>query len=158
MMKAARKEPTVKKIVNLSDELVEEIDDLAIGMYSNRSEFLTEAIRSFTRRRINLDRVAIDKLQEEYSGDELACRALERSQNALRKLKRASDRYESDDVTPISVYITRYQLDVILSCFVSKDGAVRNLQEYARIAAVSELRTMKMEREFADDMIGKISP
>ena len=85
-------------------------------------------------------------------GNELTCRALEKSQNTQRKLKKARDHFKSDDVTPIYVYITRYQLDVILSCFVSKDGAVRNLQGYTKIATVSELHTMKIEREFVEDM------
>ena len=31
-------------------------------------------------------------------------------------------------------------------------GAVRNLQDYARIAAVAELRTLRMERDFVENI------
>ena len=152
MLKSVRKEPTVKKIVNLSDRLVAEIDEIAIGIYSNRSEFLTEAIRSFTRLRINHDRVMIEGLQDDYDGEELAAVALAKSQNSLKRLKDRSDKYEMEERTPITVYITQYQLDCIYSCFVMPGGAVRNLQDYARIAAVAELRTLRMERDFVENI------
>lgn len=157
MLKSVRKEPTVKKVINLSDDMISEIDHLAIGIYSTRSEFLTEAIRSFTRQRINHDRALIDRLSKEYSGERLSEEALESSQRSLKKLREKYGRYGGEERTPISAYITAYQLDCIFSCFVFPDGEVRNLQEYARIAAASELETMRAEREYVDSLIHRIS-
>lgn len=157
MLRSVRKEPTVKKVINLSDDMIDEIDRLAIGIYSTRSEFLTEAIRNFTRQRINHDRAMIDRLSKDYSGSELVDRAVESSQRSLKKLREKYGGYDSERRTPISAYITAYQLDCIYSCFVFPDGEIRNLQEYARIAAAMELETMRAEKEYMDSVRHRVT-
>ena len=75
MIPAPGREPTEKKLINIPDKLVEEIDKWAIGMFSSRAEFLDEAIRTFTRDRLFNDRKTIVKLQKEYAGEALGVEA-----------------------------------------------------------------------------------
>jgi Arc/MetJ-type ribon-helix-helix transcriptional regulator len=148
MIPVTRKEPTEKKIIKLPDKLVEEIDRVAIGLYSSRSEFLNEAIRSFTRDRINTDRKVIVKIQRTFEGDALAMEALKRSQISLWKLGEKMWKYESSDFTAVTAYVTSYQLETIRTCFLFDDGPLKTLQDYARLAAAVQVETIDEERNY----------
>ena len=136
MIPAPGREPTEKKLINLPDKLVEEIDRWAIGMFSSRAEFLDEAIRTFTRDRLFSDRKTIVKLQR-------------KSWESIWKLTEKTWKYESTTYTPMTIYITKYQMKVISNCFIFPEGPLKNIQDYARLAAAVHVDTIIEEREYA---------
>ena len=149
MIPAPGREPTEKKLINLPDKLVEEIDRWAIGMFSSRAEFLDEAIRTFTRDRLFNDRKTIVKLQKEYTGEALGVEALRKSWESIWKLTEKTWKYESTTYTPMTIYITKYQMKVISNCFIFPEGPLKNIQDYARLAAAVHVDTIIEEREYA---------
>ena len=154
MIRATRKEPTEKKIINLPDKLVAEIDRVAVGFYATRSDFLNEAIRTFTRERLNVGREDIAKLMDDTDGESISERAWAISQQNLWRLNEKVWKYQCRSFSSVTAYITGYQLDVIQTCFVSDSGPIRSLQDYARLAAAVQVEKLDEERKFADRVRG----
>lgn len=150
MIRATWKEPTEKKIINLPDKLVAEIDRVAAGFYATRSDFLNDAIRTFTRERLNAGRGDIAELMKTMDGEDLSMKAWEISQLSLWRLNERVWKYQCRSHTSVTAYITGYQLDMILTCFVSDGGPIHSLQDYARLAAAVQVEKLDEEREFAD--------
>ena len=150
MIPATWKEPTAKKIINLPDKLVVEIDRVAAGFYITRSDFLNEAIRTFTRERLTAGREDIARLMKTMEGEEMSAKAWEISQQNLWRLNEKVWKYQCKSFTSVTAYITAYELDVILTCFVSGSGPIRSLQDYARLAAAVQVEKLDEERKFAD--------
>lgn len=151
MIRATQKVKTVKKLINISDDLVMDMDVLAAGYYPTRSDFLSHATISFIRNRMNVNRVNLITYQDRYRGDELVEKIFEESETGLRDLKRELlPRYVSKEVTPITLYITEKQLETIAICFLSEFGELRNLQEFVRLAAAYYVREMRQEYEILE--------
>ena len=151
MIRATQKVKTVKKLINIPDDLVMDMDVLAAGYYPTRSDFLSHATISFIRNRMNVNRVNLITYQDRYRGDELVEKIFEESETGLRDLKRELlPRYVSKDVTPITLYITEKQLETITICFLSEFGELRNLQEFVRLAAAYYVREMRQEYEILE--------
>ena len=150
MIRATGKEPTEKKIINLPDKMVKEIDRVAAGFYATRSDFLNEAIRTFTRERLTAGREDIAKLMKTMQGEEMSIKAWEISQQNLWRLNEKVWKYQSRTSTSVTAYITGYQLNVIQICFVSDGGPIHSLQDYARLAAAVQVEKLDEERKFAD--------
>ncbi len=150
MIRATWKESTGKKIINLPDKMVQEIDRVAAGFYATRSDFLNEAIRTFTRERLTAGREDIARLMKTMEGEEMSVKAWEISQQNLWRLNEKVWKYQCRSSTSVTAYITAYQLDVILTCFVSESGPIRSLQDYARLAAAVQVEKLDEERKYAD--------
>ena len=147
MIGAPDKGKTVKKIVKLPDGLVKEIDDNAIGFYTSRSEFISEAIRNLTRRRLREDRDFFIDHPEGYTNlDDFSDKLMQYSQERFFKLMRETDQYFSDLYTPVTVYIPEIELSYIEN-YTGKGMAIRNLQEYARLASAISINDLKQELE-----------
>lgn len=152
MIGAPKKGKTIKKIVKLPDNLVREIDENAIGFYTSRSEFVSEAIRNLTRKRLREDRDFFKDHPEGYHeyndvNDEL----IQFSQGAFFKLMRETKQYYSDIYSPVSVYIPDIELSYI-ELYTGKDRAIRNLQEYARLAVAISINDLKKELELGFEL------
>ena len=146
MIRATLKVKTVKKIINIPDDLVKEMDALAAGYYPTRSDLLSHATISFIRNRMNVNRLNLITLQEKYRDEELVDRIYEESESGLRELKKELlPRCVSRDVTPVTLYITEKQLETISICFISDYGELRNLQEFVRLAAACYVRELEQE-------------
>lgn len=146
MIKAPVKEKTVKKLFNIPDDLVVRMDTLANGYYPTRSDFLSHATISFIRNRMNWNRINLITLQEKYRDAELVDRIFEASESGLRELKKdLLPKYTSRTVTPITLYFTEKQLEVIMICFISDYGELRNLQEFVRLAAAYYVWELEQE-------------
>ena len=150
MIPAPQREQTEKKLINIPDKLIEEIDVWAMGMYSSRAEFLDEAVRTFTRDRLYADSRMMAKLQKEYEGEELGVEALKRSWESIWKLTQKTWKYESTSYTPMTIYITRYQANVIERCYLFPAGPLKTIQDYARLATAIHVETITEERKYAD--------
>ena len=151
MIRATQKVKTVKKLINIPDDLVMDMDVLAAGYYPTRSDFLSHATISFIRNRMNVNRMNLITYQDRYRDDELVEKIFEESETGLRDLKRELlPRYVSKDVTPITLYITEKQLETITICFLSEFGELRNLQEFVRLAAAYYVREMRQEYEILE--------
>ncbi len=147
MIAAPNKGKTVKKIVKLPDGLVKEIDDHAIGFYGNRSEFVSEAIRNLTRKRLREDRDFFIDHPEGYTTiDDFNDELMKYSQERFFKLMRETEQYFSDLYTPVTVYIPEIELSYIEN-YTGKGMAIRNLQEYARLASAISINDLKQELE-----------
>jgi len=149
MIGTVGKGETVKKIVKLPDRLVEEIDKHAIGFYTSRSEFVSEAIRNLTRKRLREDRDYAEKIMED-GADYLAMSDLffKNSQEKFFELVRDTDTYKSASNTPVTVYIPTIEMEYIEN-YIGRRMAVRNLQEYARLASAISIQSLKKEMEIA---------
>ena len=147
MIPVTRKVPPEKQLIKLPDKLVEEIDRRALGIYSSRSEFLNEAIHTFARDRILADRKLAAKYKRTYKGNGATAETIRMSRANLWKLSMKLSRYESDDYTPVTAYITAHQLEIIRTCFLFKDGPLKTLQDFARLAAVMQLEAIDEEEE-----------
>ena len=150
MIHAIRKEKTEKRLIKIPDRLMADIDAKAIGFYGNRSEFITEAIRSFTRDRLRKDREEILELQKTMDGTDLMNAAYDHSQISIKRLKSILVQYRSEEYTGVTIYLPYTLLDYIESCFISEEGELRNLQEFARLAAAHELDKLVKELSIAD--------
>ena len=148
MIRATMKVKTVKKLINIPDDLVVRMDVLANGYYPTRSDFLSHATISFIRNRMNLNRVSLVTNQDKFSGEELVNRIFEESESGIRELKKdLLPKYSSREVTPITLYITEKQLETIGVCFITDYGELRNLQEFVRLAAAFYVRELEQEYE-----------
>ncbi len=148
MIRATMKVKTVKKLINIPDDLVMKMDVLADGYYPTRSDFLSHATISFIRNRMNINRVNLVTYQEELKGDDLVDRIFEESESGIRELKKELlPNYVSKEVTPITLYITEKQLETIGVCFITDYGELRNLQEFVRLAAAFYVRELEQEFE-----------
>ena len=152
MIEAPKKGKTVKKIVKLSDRLVKEIDDNAIGFYTSRSEFVSEAVRNLTRKRLREDRDFFRNLPEgEVDFDEYSLELMRYSQEMFFKLMRDTEQYHSDIYTQVTVYIPEIELSYIEN-YTGKDMVIRNLQEYTRLAAAISINDLKKELELGFEL------
>jgi len=146
MIRATMKVKTVKKLINIPDELVSRMDVLANGYYATRSDFLSHATISFIRNRMNCNRLNLVTYQEDYRDDELLNKIFEESESGLRDLKKELlPRYNTKDVTPVTLYITEKQLETIYICFITDYGELRNLQEFVRLAVAYYLKELEQE-------------
>jgi len=144
---------TVKKLINLPDDLVNRIDILANGYYPTRSDFLSHATISFIRNRMNCNRLNLVTYQNDYKDLDLVEKIFEESELGLRELKKELlPKYVSREVTPITLYITEKQFETILICFITDYGELRNLQEFVRLAAAYYVRELEQEYEILDLM------
>ena len=144
---------TVKKLINLPDDLVNRIDILANGYYPTRSDFLSHATISFIRNRMNCNRLNLVTYQNDYKDLDLVDKIFEESESGLRELKKELlPKYVSREVTPITLYITEKQFETILICFITDYGELRNLQEFVRLAAAYYVRELEQEYEILDLM------
>lgn len=144
---------TVKKLINLPDDLVNRIDILANGYYPTRSDFLSHATISFIRNRMNCNRLNLVTYQNDYKDLDLVEKIFEESESGLRELKKELlPKYVSREVTPITLYITEKQFETILICFITDYGELRNLQEFVRLAAAYYVRELEQEYEILDLM------
>ena len=151
MIRATMKVKTVKKLINIPDDLVREMDVLADGFYPTRSDFLSHATISFIRNRMNQNRLNFVTYQDQYRDDDLVEKIFEESELGIRDLKKELlPKYVSKDVTPITLYITEKQLETILICFITDYGELRNLQEFVRLAAAYYVRELDQELEILD--------
>ena len=155
MIRAKMKVSTVKKLINIPDDLVVRMDTLANGYYPTRSDFLSHATISFIRNRMNINRVNLVTFQEDYKDEMLVDKIYEASEAGLRDLKKElMPKYPSKDVTPVTLYITEKQLETIQICFISDYGELRNLQEFVRLAAAYYVRELEQEL----DILNFINP
>ena len=153
MIRATMKVKTVKKLINLPDDLVNRIDILANGYYPTRSDFLSHATISFIRNRMNCNRLNLVTYQNDYKDLDLVEKIFEESESGLRELKKELlPKYVSREVTPITLYITEKQFETILICFITDYGELRNLQEFVRLAAAYYVRELEQEYEILDLM------
>ena len=153
MIRATMKVKTVKKLINLPDDLVNRIDILANGYYPTRSDFLSHATISFIRNRMNCNRLNLVTYQNDYKDLDLVDKIFEESESGLRELKKELlPKYVSREVTPITLYITEKQFETILICFITDYGELRNLQEFVRLAAAYYVRELEQEYEILDLM------
>ncbi|MBE6524574.1 MAG: hypothetical protein E7Z65_06870 [Thermoplasmata archaeon] len=147
MIEAPKKGKTVKKIVKLPDNLIREIDENAIGFYTSRSEFVSEAIRNLTRKRLREDRDFFkDHPEGIHDFDDINAELMQFSQGEFFKLMNETAQYYSDIYSPVTVYIPEIELSYI-EMYTGKDRAIRNLQEYARLAAAISINDLKKELE-----------
>lgn len=139
MIPASRSVKTVKKIINLPDPMVLDIDRLAIGDYGKRSNFVETAIRIYKR---DLSRLYSELTMAAQSSDMNLDEALKRQHDVfmsyLQKDLKRYEQYESDDVTAIGLYLTDDLLRNI-DTFIDRDGPIKNLQIFARLAIAREL-------------------
>jgi len=153
MIGAPKKGKTVKKIVKLPDNLVHEIDNNAIGFYTSRSEFVSEAIRNLTRKRLRDDRDFFKNHPEGYHEyDKVDAELMQYSQGEFFKLMNETEQYYSDIYSPITVYIPEIELSYI-ETYTGKDRVIRNLQEYARLAAAISINNLKKELELGFELV-----
>ena len=142
MIKAEKSLKPGQYAVNLSDEIVEEIDNFAIGMFKDRADFLLFAVRDFTRQ-IHKKTNRYEKSIYDTTKD--LPRAIQESQDKiddyLSKVKRRADKFYSKDMSQITLYVTEMQFKE-LSLFFNERRALKNLQDFARAAAVWELDEM----------------
>lgn len=140
MIPASRSVKTVKKIINLPDPMVLDIDRLAIGDYSNRSSFVESAIRIYRR---DLTRLYSELSMTAQNSDISLEEALMKQYDSLKKhLQDDFERfemYESDDVTAIGISLTE-ELLMNIDAFIDKEGPAKNLQMFARLAVTRELK------------------
>lgn len=149
MIGAPDKGKTVRKIVHIPDRLVREIDENAIGFYTSRSEFVGEAIRNLTRKRLREDRDYVEGLVEKYDNfNQISDLLVERSQGEFFSLMREADLYRSGSTTAITVYIPEIEMSYIEN-YIGPTMAVRNIQEYARLATAISIASLKKEMEIA---------
>ena len=147
MIGAPQKGKTIKKIVKLPDNLVKEIDKNAIGFYTSRSEFVSEAIRNLTRKRLREDRDFFKNHPEGYHDlDDIDAELIQFSQGQFFKLMNETEQYYSALYSPVTVYIPEIEMSYI-ELYTGKDRAIRNLQEYARLAAAISINNLKKELE-----------
>lgn len=144
MIPASKSVKTVKKIVNLPDPMVTDMDRLAIGDFGNRSNFVETAIRIYKR-----------DLLRSYAG--LAMAAQSSDMDLTESLKHQHDmfmdllhkdlelyeRYESDGVTAIGLCLTEELLRNI-NALLDREGPLKNLQMFARLAVARELETYEL--------------
>lgn len=139
MIPASRSVKTVKKIINLPDPMVLDIDRLAIGDYGKRSNFVETAIRIYKR---DLSRLYSELTMAAQSSDMNLDEALKRQHDVfmsyIQKDLKRYEQYESDDVTAIGLYLTDELLRNI-DTFIDRDGPIKNLQIFARLAIAREL-------------------
>lgn len=139
MIPVSKSVKTVKKIINLPDPMVLDIDRLAIGDYSKRSGFVESAIRIYKRDLIRLH----DELSETYDNSKLKIMKAaecqhEAFQNHIHMDYDNYRKYESEDVTSIGISLTEGLLEII-DAFLDKEGPMKNLQMFARFAVAREL-------------------
>lgn len=119
--------------------MVLDIDRLAIGDYSKRSSFVESAIRIYRR---DLSRLYSELSMIAQSSDMNLEEALMHQHDSLMdQLQEDHERfgrYESDEVTAIGISLTDELLKGI-DMFIDKEGPVRNLQMFARLAVAREL-------------------
>lgn len=152
MIGAPEKGKTIRKVVNIPDDLAREIDENAIGFYTSRSEFVSEAIRNLTRKRLREDRDYAEKLMKEHDNfDEVSELLVKESQEKFFFLMRDTDCRRSESMTPVTVYIPEIEMSYIDN-FVGPDMAIRNFQEYSRLAATLSIDSLKREMEIAFEL------
>lgn len=139
MIPASRSVKTVKKIINLPDPMVLDIDRLAIGDYSKRSSFVEVAIRVYRRDLFKL----YGKMSINFGNSNLGLKEALGNQYEmlLDQLRLDYDNYkkfESEDITAIGISLTEELLQNI-DIFIDKNGPVKNLQVFARLAVAREL-------------------
>lgn len=139
MIPASRSVRTVKKIINLPDPMVLEIDRLTIGDYGKRSNFVETAIRVYRR---DLSRLHADLSMVAQDSDTSLDEALKHqhdlfTEELVKDLERY-ERYESNEVTAIGLYLTDELLKNV-GVFIDKEGPIKNLQMFARMAVAKEL-------------------
>ena len=139
MIPESRSVKTVKKIINLPDPMVLDIDRLAIGDYGKRSNFVETAIRIYKR---DLSRLYAELTMVAQNSDMSLDKALKRQHDVfmsyLQKDLKRYEQYESDDVTAIGLYLTDELLRNI-GAFIDRNSPIKNLQLFARLAVAKEL-------------------
>ena len=144
MIPASRSVKTVKKIINLPDPMVLDIDRLAIGDYGKRSNFVETAIRIYKRDLMRLDAESSMTMQSsEMNLVESAKQKYEMFLEYIWKDLKRYEKYESDDVTAVGLYLTDELLRYI-DIFIDKNGPIKNLQMFARMAVAKELETYEL--------------
>lgn len=143
MIPASRNVKTVKKIINLPDPMVLDMDRLAIGDYGKRSNFVETAIRIYKR---DLSRLYAELAMAAQSSDMSLDKALKRQHDVfigyLQKDLKRYEQYESDDVTAIGLYLTDELLRNI-EVFIDRSGPIKNLQLFTRMAVAKELENYR---------------
>lgn len=144
MIPASRSVKTVKKIINLPDPMVLDIDRLAIEDYGKRSNFVETAIRIYKRdlTRLNAE-LSVRVQSSDLNLGEAEKQQYEMFQECLRKDLERYVKYGSDDVTAIGLYLTDELLRFI-DIFIDKNGPIKNLQMFARMAVTRELETYEL--------------
>lgn len=154
MIGVSRKGKTVKKIVKLPDRLVEEIDNRAIGFYTSRSEFVSEAVRNLTRKRLREDREYFRNLSaRELDFDDCCIKLIDYSQRIFFELMKSTEQYHSNLYTPVTVYIPESELRYIKN-YTGRNMVIRNFQEYTRLATAISINSLKNELELGFEMFG----
>lgn len=144
MIPASRSVKTVKKIINLPDPMVLDIDRLAIGDYGKRSNFVETAIRIYKRDLMRLDaKLSMTMQNSDMNLVESAKQKYEVFLEYLWKDLERYEKYESDDVTAIGLYLTDELLRNI-DIFIDKNGPIKNLQMFTRMAVTKELETYEL--------------
>ena len=144
MIPASRSVKTVKKIINLPDPMVLDIDRLAIEDYGKRSKFVETAIRIYKRDLTRLNAELSVRVQcSDLNLGEAEKQQYEMFQEYLRKDLERYVKYGSDDVTAIGLYLTDELLRFI-DIFIDKNGPIKNLQMFARMAVARELETYEL--------------
>lgn len=158
MIPASRSVKTMKKIINLPDPMVLDIDRLAIGDYSKRSGFVESAIRIYRR---DLYRLYGELSMAAQSSDMSLEEALMKQHDSLMKQLQEDyerfERYESDDVTAIGISLTDELLRGV-DAFIDKEGPVRNLQMFARLAVARELEIYERSTPKKITLLGRDEP
>lgn len=144
MIPASRSVKTVKKIINLPDPMVLDIDRLAIGDYGKRSNFVETAIRIYKRDLTRLNAELSMTIQSSNMNlGEAEKQQYEMFQEYLRKDLERYEKYGSDDVTAVGLYLTDELLRYV-DIFIDKNGPIKNLQMFARMAVARELETYEL--------------
>lgn len=139
MKKTMPKPPTVRKVINFSDEIIDRIDNEALNDYTSRPEFVATAVRNLTDQLIN--RWCI-----EYEMHASECKdalkmddfIYELVRPGLAEMKTTIIEYDSGDYTPVTLIVTEKQLEKI-NYFIRVNGPIKNMQEYCRIATIRML-------------------
>ena len=156
MIPASRSVKTVKKIINLPDPMVLDIDRLAIGDYSKRSCFVEAAIRTY-RRDLWRDYSEFSMIAESSNlklMESFECEyqmLMSRLEADLELFKR----YESDEETAIGVMLTEELLRNIKP-MLDKAGPLKNLQMFARLAVARELEAYEDSSPRVVELKGRV--
>ena len=139
MKKTMPKPPTVRKVINLSDEIIDRIDNESLNDYTSRPEFVAAAVRSLTDLLINQWCIEYE-LHSSECEDKLRMDDFiyELIRPKLGELKADTVQYDSDEYTPVTLIVTEKQLEKI-NYFIRVNGPVRNMQDYCRMATVRML-------------------
>ena len=153
MITAVKREPTVKKVFNLPDRMVEKIDVFAIGEYASRSDFLTCAIRNLLRDIQRRSReYELRLLKTNKSDIDVVMRSYDKAIEHLVKIQKKYISYDSEGMTPITIYLTSKQIRYV-DQYVGRQLPLKTLQDFARVAAIWELEEMDRIIQYDEELV-----